>query len=102
MLGSLRVGFDRREQVASCMGPTANLDDAAVYIEVVVDYMGVGDQVAPVARQQGIHGSTVVLKLKRYRTCLPGATGRPASVSLLRPPQAATAEVPVLLGHEES
>ena len=62
LAGLLPVGLQRLEEVAPRVRPAADLDDLAGLVEVVVDGVGVGDQVALVAFQPLVHGGLVVLE----------------------------------------
>ena len=75
MRRALRVRRQRLEEVASAVRPAADLDDRARLVEVVVDDVRVGDEIALVAGQELSTASAVVARAstRRARACS-GAT----------------------------
>jgi len=59
-LGAVGIGFESLEEIATCVSPAADLDDVARAIQVVVDGVRIGDQIAGVAGQQAVYGRAVV------------------------------------------
>src|SRR6202453_4084028 len=59
-LRALGVGFERLEPVPSAVSPARDLHDVARRVEVVVDGVCVGDEVAAVVAEQRIDGLSVV------------------------------------------
>lgn len=53
---SLRIGFERFEKVASAVRPTIDLDDVAARVEVIVDDVRVGNEIALVAGEYFVDG----------------------------------------------
>ena len=57
---ALGLGAERLEEVPALVRPAADLDDRAVGIEMVVDDVRVGDEIALVAREQPVDAGAVV------------------------------------------
>jgi hypothetical protein len=51
-LGSLGIGSERLEEVATAMRPSPNFDHVAVFVEEVVDSVRIGDEISWVATEQ--------------------------------------------------
>jgi hypothetical protein len=51
------VGLDRFEEIATKMSPERHFGDRAVFVEMVVHGIGIGDEVAGVAAQKLIDGA---------------------------------------------
>ncbi len=60
--GPLGLEGEGLEEVAPAVAPAADLHHASIDVEVVIDGMRVGDEVAAIARQHPVHGFTVVLR----------------------------------------
>jgi hypothetical protein len=61
VLGPRRVGGEGLVEVPPAVGPAPDLDDVAGLVEVIVDGVGIGDEVALVAGEETIDGLAVVL-----------------------------------------
>ena len=60
VLGPDRVRAERLVEVSPSVGPAPDLDHVAVFVEVIVDRVGIGDEMALVAGEQAIDGLAVV------------------------------------------
>jgi len=61
VFGPRRIGSEGLVEVPPAMGPAPDLDDVAGLVEMVVDRVGVGDEVTLVAGEQAVDGRAVVL-----------------------------------------
>ena len=61
MLGPRGVRGEGLVEVPPAVGPASDLDDVAGLVEVIVDGVGIGDEVALVAGEEAVDGRAVVL-----------------------------------------
>ena len=65
LLGDLRLTTEHLEKVGARVAPTGDLGRVAITIQVVVDGMGIGDDMSGVVAEQGVDGRTVVVVAER-------------------------------------
>src|SRR6266851_5516341 len=62
ILGAVRIRLQRFELISAAMAPTTNLDYLTALEQMVINDVGIGDEIALVARKHLVHRSRVVAR----------------------------------------